>query len=151
MIVKEVKLMALTRGIRLHQYLDDWLMRAQSQEEAQVNTQTVVDLTQSLGWIINQEKSKLKPTQVFLFVGYEYRLDSAHVKTHSREMDQTSGFDPTTQVKTCFDCKMFDVANWVACLNGENGPGGTPSHEALSVSPQGALEISSVVGRIPQT
>ena len=50
MIVKEVKLMALTRGIRLHQYLDDWLIRAQSQEEAQVNTQTVVDLTQSLGW-----------------------------------------------------------------------------------------------------
>ena len=36
MIVKEVKLMALTRGIRLHQYLDDWLIRAQSQEEAQV-------------------------------------------------------------------------------------------------------------------
>ena len=27
-------------------------------------------------------------------------------------MAQTSAFDPTTQVKTCFDCKMFDVANW---------------------------------------
>ena len=36
-----------------------------------------------------------------------------------------------------------------ACLNGENGRGGTPSHEALSVSPQGALEISSVVGQRP--
>ena len=48
-------------------------------------------------------------------------------------MAQTPGFDPTPQVKTCFDCKMFDVANWVASLNGENGPGGTPSHEALSV------------------
>ena len=70
-------------------------------------------------------------------------------KTHSREMAQTSGFDPTNQVKTCFDCKMFDVANWVACLNGENGPGGTPSHEALSVSPKGALQISSVVGHPP--
>ena len=65
MIVKEVKLMALTRGIRLQQYLDNWLTKAQSQEEAQVNTQTVVDLTQSLGWIINQEKSELKPTRVF--------------------------------------------------------------------------------------
>ena len=54
MIVKEVKLMALTWGIRLHQYLDDWLIRVHSQEEAQVNT-----------WIINQEKSELKPTQVF--------------------------------------------------------------------------------------
>ena len=30
-----------------------------------------------------------------------------------------------------FDCKMFDVANWVACLNGEDGPRGTPSYEAL--------------------
>ena len=64
-------------------------------------------------------------------------------------MAQTSGFDPTSQVKTCFDCKMFDVANWVPCLNGENGPGGTPSHEALSVSSQGALEISSVTGQSP--
>ena len=64
-------------------------------------------------------------------------------------MAQTSGSDPMTQVKTCFDCKMFDVANWVACLNGENGPGGTPSHEALSVSFQGALEISAVAGQPP--
>ena len=80
MIVKEVKLMALSRGIRLHQYLDDWLIRAQSQEEAKVNTQTVVDLTQSLGWIIYQ-KSELNPTQVFSFVGYEYHLDSALVKS----------------------------------------------------------------------
>ena len=46
---------SLTRGLRLHQYLDDWFIRAQSQEEAQVYTQTVVDLTQSLGWIINLE------------------------------------------------------------------------------------------------
>ena len=70
-------------------------------------------------------------------------------KTHSQEMAQTSGFDPTTQVKMCLDCKMFDISNWVASLNGENGPGGTPSHEALSVSSQGALEISSVAGQPP--
>ena len=70
-------------------------------------------------------------------------------KTHSREMAQTPGFDPTPQVKTCFDCKMFDVANWVASLNGEHGPGGTPSHEALSVSSQGAPDISSVAGQPP--
>ena len=64
-------------------------------------------------------------------------------------MAQTSGFYPTPQVKTCFDCKMFDVSNWVASLNGENGPGGMASHEALSVSPQGALEISSTTGEPP--
>ena len=72
--------MALSRGLRLHQYLEDWLIRSQSQEEAQVKTQAVVNLTQSLGWIINVEKSELKPTRVFSFVGCEYHLDSALVK-----------------------------------------------------------------------
>ena len=89
-------------------------------------------------------KSELKHTQVFFVRGLRIPSRFSPCKTHS-----TSGFDPTTQVKTCFDCKMFDVANWVACLNGENGPGGTPSHEALSVSSQGALEISSVAGQPP--
>ena len=45
-----------------------------------MNTQAVADLIQSLGWIINQEKSELKPTQVFLIRDYEYHLDSGLVK-----------------------------------------------------------------------
>ena len=57
-----------------------------------------------------------------------------------------SEFDPTLKVKTCFNCKMFDATN---CLNGEDVPGGTRSHEALSVLSQGALEISSVIGQPP--
>ena len=103
-IVKEVKLMTLTRGIRLHQYMDDWLIRAQTQEAVQVNTQTVVDLTQSLGWIINQEKSELKPA-VFIR-GLRVPPRFSPCKTHSREMAQTSGFDPTSRVKTCFDLSV---------------------------------------------
>ena len=54
--------------------------KALQKDQAQVNTQIVVDLIQSLGWKINQEKYKLKLTQVFSFVGYEYHLDSALVK-----------------------------------------------------------------------
>ena len=73
-------------GLRLHQYLDDWLIRSQSQEEAQGNTQAAVDLTQSLGWIINQEKSELKPTFVR---GLQIRSRFSPCKTHSREMAQT--------------------------------------------------------------
>ena len=111
----------------------------------------MVDLTQSLGWIINQDKFELKPTQVFFFRGLRIPSRFSPCKTHSRELAQTSGFDPTTKLKTCFDCKMFDVTNWIACLNGENGPRMTPSHEALLVSPQGVLEISSVVGQPPWT
>ena len=97
-----------------------------------MNTQALVALTQFLGWIIKQEKSELKPNSGVFVRGLQIPSRSSPCKTHSREMAQTSGFDPTTQVKTCFDYKMF-VTNWVACLNGENGPGGMPSHEALSV------------------
>ena len=57
--------MTLPGGLRLHHCLDDWLIRSHSQEEAQVNTQAVVDLTQSLSWIINQEKSELNLLRCF--------------------------------------------------------------------------------------
>ena len=70
-------------------------------------------------------------------------------KTHSGQMTKTTGFDPQNKVKVCFYCKMFDVANWVASINRRNGPGGSPSHETLSVARQGELEISSVTGQPP--
>ena len=140
--------MALSRGLRIHQYLDDWLIRSQSQEEALVNTgsgrsNSVLGVDHKLGKIRTE-------SYLGVFVrGLRVPPRFSPCKTHSREMAQTPGFDPTTQVKTCFDCKMFDVSNWVASLNGKDGPGGTPSHEALSISSQGALDISSVVGQPP--
>ena len=113
-----------------------------------MNTQTVVDLT--ILRVDNKSGKVRIQTYSGVFVcGLRIPSRFSPCKIHSREMAQPSGIDPMLKVKTCFDCKMFDVANWVARLNGEDGPGGTPSHEALSVSPQGALEISSVIGNSP--
>ena len=53
MVAQEVKLMALAEGIRIHQYIDNWLMRAQTQQQCQENTHRLIHLVQSLGWIIN--------------------------------------------------------------------------------------------------
>ena len=80
-------------------------------------------------------------------MGYEYHLDSALVKPTQERWLKLQ--DLILRRKSRHDCKMVDVANWVACLNGENGPGGSPSHETLSVSPLGSLEISSVAGQPP--
>ena len=80
--------MALSRGLRLLQFLDDWLIRSQSQEEAQVNTQAVVDLTQSLGWIINRKKSELNLLRCFFIRGQRIPSRFSPCKTHSREMAQ---------------------------------------------------------------
>ena len=79
-IAKEVKLMAGHRGIRIHQYLDDWLVRAKSCSTCLQHTQTLVKMCQKLGWLVNAEKSELEPKQVFNFVGYQFDLRSGRVR-----------------------------------------------------------------------
>ena len=77
---KEVKLMALQKGIRIHQYLDDWLVRASTHDTCLQHTQTLVTLCQELGWLVNREKSELVPQQVFNFVGYQFDLKEGRVR-----------------------------------------------------------------------
>ena len=79
-VVKEVKLMAQAWGIRIHQYLDDWLLRAPCQEMCLRHTQTLLDLCRSLGWVVNMDKSELVPQQTFDFVGYHFNLSQGLVK-----------------------------------------------------------------------
>ena len=74
------KLMALQRGIRTHQYLDDWLVRASTHDTCLQHTQTLVSLCQELGWLVNKEKSELAPKQVFNFVGYQFDLKEGNVR-----------------------------------------------------------------------
>ena len=79
-VAKEVKLMATRKGIRIHQYLDDWLVRATSHRTCLQHTQTLVKICQDLGWLVNVEKSELEPKQVFDFVGYQFDLRSGRVR-----------------------------------------------------------------------
>ena len=79
-VAKEVKLMALQRDIRIHQYLDNWLVRATSHQTCLQHTQTLVALCRELGWLVNEEKSELDPKQVFNFVGYQFDLREGKVR-----------------------------------------------------------------------
>ena len=79
-VAKEVKLMALQRGIRTHQYLNDWLVRATPHQTCLHHTQTLVALCRKLGWLVNEEKSELEPKQVFNFVGYQFALRAGKVR-----------------------------------------------------------------------
>ena len=83
MVAKEVKLMVIHRGIRIHQNLDDWLVRATSHQACLQHTQELVQICQDLGWLVNLEKSELEPKQVFDFVGYRFDLQSGRVRPTS--------------------------------------------------------------------
>ena len=79
-VAKEVKLMATQKGIRVHQYLDDWLVRASSHWVCLQHTQILMKMCQRLGWLVNVEKSELEPKQIFNFVGYQFDLRSGRVR-----------------------------------------------------------------------
>ena len=78
-VVKEVKLMLQNRGIRIHQYLDDWLLRAPTQQICMEQSKQLVEFVQELGWVINFKKSELTPTQKFDFLGYRFDLVKGEV------------------------------------------------------------------------
>ena len=79
-VAKEVKFLALQRGIRIYQYLDDWVVRARSHQICLQYTRTLTSLCQELGWLVNLGKSELDPKRVFDFVGYQFDLREGKVR-----------------------------------------------------------------------
>ena len=60
------------QGIKLHVYLDDWLIRASSTVQARTHADLVLQVLQHLGWVINFSKSDLVPSQQFDFIGMQF-------------------------------------------------------------------------------
>ena len=83
------------RGVKLHVYLDNWLIRAESPEQAQLHSEMTITLLQRLGWVINFEKSDLTPSQDFQFLGMQFntRQFTAPAENASRGPVSSSTLD----------------------------------------------------------
>ena len=94
--------MAQARSIRIHQYLDDWLLRAPCRETCLQYTQTLLGLCRELGLVVNLQKSELIPQLVFNFVGYCFDLSQGLVKpTHQRWLALTQKIETLLGQETC--------------------------------------------------
>ena len=79
------------QGVKLHVYLDNWLICAESPEQAQMHSEMTIALHPRLGWVINFEKSDLTPSQEFQFLGMHFNtgqftvapLPKMHLKVQS--------------------------------------------------------------------
>ena len=74
------------QSINLHIYLDDWLVRARSFQQCRQDTAITLRQTNTLGFIINKEKSELIMTQQFSFLGEDYNLALGLVRPHSKSI-----------------------------------------------------------------
>ena len=56
-------------GIRMHRYLDDWLVQASSREDLPLDLGVVLSLCRKLGIVVKPEKSNFSPSQVVQYLG----------------------------------------------------------------------------------
>ena len=144
-VAKEVKFLAMKQVIRIHQYLDDWLVRARSHQTCLQHTQTLVALCRELGWLVNKEKSELEPTQVFNFVGYQFDLKNDRVR-------------PTPERWQALQTKIQDIMSSPVCpavnvldrftdCHRETGTSGPFTYEAHTVTSQKQLESTRNTGK----
>ena len=78
-VVRELASLARAQGIRLRVYLDDWLILAASSRQCSQDTQEVLRLARMLGFVVNLEKSELRPSQTFVYLGMEIDTVAARV------------------------------------------------------------------------
>ena len=72
-IAHVVKRMA-EMGIWCLPYLDDLLIIADTEEECLIKTKLAIEILSSLGWILNEKKSRLRPAQKFEWLGVCFDL-----------------------------------------------------------------------------
>ena len=70
-MLKPVLAYAHLHRVKLHMYLDDWLLNPGTRQEAHEQTSWLKSLCQKLGLVINLEKSDLIPSQVATYLGIE--------------------------------------------------------------------------------
>ena len=141
-LVKEVKLIALQQEIRLHQYLDNWLIRPPSKQVCIEQTQKLLKLVKDLGFVVNLKNWELVSSQRFDFLGYHFLLDMALVKPTQDRWTKLQEMFHHLSLKSVISARTLRIA----CMNGEDYKTGQDTYETLSVASQNSLEISDASG-----
>ena len=73
-VLSQLQRMPETRDMEIHMYLDDWIVPTTDFMTGIQQSTRLVSLCDNLGLIVNQEKSDLIPSQVFVHLGVRYNL-----------------------------------------------------------------------------
>ena len=138
-VVKEVKLMAQARGIRIHQYLDDWLLRAPSPEICLQHTQTLLALCRQLGWVVNMTQVRVSSQTGLQFCRLPVRPDHRPGSTHSGPVGNPSGEIEVHERPSPVYGSTVHVLDRPPDGHRETSVCRSPSYEAHSVAPEETL------------
>ena len=87
-IMKPAIAVARSAGIRLVIFLDDILIMAPSVDQSLRKSTFVVNLFESLGFVINREKSRLIPCTNICYLGFEFDSLAMTIKIPASKIDK---------------------------------------------------------------
>ena len=102
-------------GIKIHMYIDDWLIRANSREVVYKHVKFVQKLMTNLGLIMNINKSQLIPTQNFTFLGYMYDLTLGIVQPTPKNVIKL-----TTKANSLRTAHQGTAEQWLSVIGSAN-------------------------------
>ena len=121
------------QGVKLHVYLDNWLICAESPEQAQMHSEMTIALHPRLGWVINFEKSDLTPSQEFQFLGMHFNTGTP-AENASQGPVSTGWATPSSQQEIYAGCWAWWCSwqRWyvVEGYDSDQSSGGLPQHGA---------------------
>ena len=148
-ILKPVLAYAHLHRVKLHMYIDDWLLNPGKHQEALEQTSWLKSLCRKLGLVLNLEKSDLIPSQVATYLGIELdTLVGLARPSHKRLTNwlSVSGGIHSTAVTTC--CPVAP-STWTPSISKETSALWSNSHSSHSMAIETPLE--SVEGEILET
>ena len=85
-LVRDLVTHCRDRSIRLHSYLDDWLVLASRQQSCHSHMTRLRALTSRLGFVIQEEKSEFIPSQEFTFLGILFKTRPMTVQPSQKRL-----------------------------------------------------------------
>ncbi|KAA6359693.1 MAG: putative Transposon Ty3-G Gag-Pol polyprotein [Streblomastix strix] len=105
--------------IRIINYVDDILLLHQNKEYLKNMTQKVIETLKYFGFTMNTEKSETEPSQTVIFLGWEWNLANATVKTkpNKRLLLLHDLYNMRIWIKTGTEITVKQTAKLVGKLN----------------------------------
>ena len=108
------------QGIRIHQYLEDWLIRSSSKTKSKIHKKSPffgpdTRFRSELTEIRAHSTAEVRFQRILLFAR------SGYCQTHQRQMEQNSGdFPQDISRKFVYQCKDSYIHHWITSIHREN-------------------------------